>query len=191
VSAGKILYYGCSNYAAYRMVQSDWVAEKRGFDGFATLQAQYSLSERSLEREHVPYMQQSGVGLLPWSPLAGGLLSGKYRKGEPPPAGSRLDKWKERFARWDSERNWRIVDAIREAAVQVDQSPASVSLAWLIAQPTVSSVIIGVRNMAQLEDNLKATEFELPAEVLADLDAASRPDVGYPYDFIRGVDGRW
>ena len=124
VSAGKILYYGCSNYAAYRLVQSDWIADRRNHQGFATLQAQYSLAERSLEREHVPYMQQSGIGLLPWSPLAGGLLSGKYRKGETAPEGSRMEKWQSRMERFDSPRNWRIVDAIRAAAKAVDATPA-------------------------------------------------------------------
>lgn len=191
VSAGKILYYGCSNYAAYRLVQSDWIADKRGHAGFATLQAQYSLAERSLEREHVPYMQQSGIGLLPWSPLAGGLLSGKYRKGEAAPEGSRMEKWQSRLERFDSPRNWRIVDAIRAAAEAVDATPAQVALAWLLHKPVVTSVIIGVRTLAQLEDNLKAAALELPAEVMAQLDEASAFPVGYPYDFIKGVDGRW
>lgn len=191
VTQGKILYYGCSNYAAYRLVQADWMAEKRGLQGFATLQAQYSLAERSLEREHVPYMQQAGIGLLPWSPLAGGLLSGKYRKGEPAPEGSRLAKWGERMARWDEPRNWRIVDALRAAADAVEASPATVALAWLLTRPTVASVIIGVRTMEQLEANLKAAELRLPDEVAERLDEASAEAPGYPYDFIKNVDGRW
>ncbi len=191
VTAGKILYYGCSNYSAYRLVQSDWIADRRSYQGFATLQAQYSLAERSLEREHVPYMQQSGIGLLPWSPLAGGLLSGKYRKGEAPPEGSRMEKWQSRMERFDSPRNWRIVDAIRAAAEEVDATPAQVALAWLVHQPVVTSVIIGVRTIEQLDDNLKAAALELPAEVLDALNEASAFEVGYPYDFIKGVDGRW
>jgi aryl-alcohol dehydrogenase-like predicted oxidoreductase len=191
VRQGKVLYYGCSNYAAYRLVQSDWIADRRNYSGFATLQAQYSLSERSLEREHVPYMEQSGIGLLPWSPLASGLLSGKYRKGEAPPAGSRMAKWTERLERWDTPRNWRIVDALRGVAAEVDASPATVALAWLLQRPTVTSVIIGVRTMAQLEDNLKAVDLVLPPDAVARLTEAGDFPVGYPYDFIRQVDGRW
>ncbi|MGK0360332.1 MAG: aryl-alcohol dehydrogenase-like predicted oxidoreductase [Bradymonadia bacterium] len=191
VRQGKILYYGCSNYAAYRLVQSDWIADRRNLSGFATLQAQYSLAERSLEREHVPYMKQSGIGLLPWSPLAGGLLSGKYRKGEAAPPGSRMEKWTSRLERWDTPRNWRIVDALREVAAEVEASPAVVALAWLLKQPTVTSVIIGVRTLAQLEDNLKAAELELSDEALQTLTDASAFEVGYPYDFMHGVDGRW
>ena len=191
VRQGKILYYGCSNYAAYRLVQSDWIADRRNLSGFATLQAQYSLAERSLEREHIPYMTQSGIGLLPWSPLAGGLLSGKYRKGEAAPAGSRMAKWASRLERWDTPRNWRIVDALRAVAADAETSPAVVALAWLLKQPTVTSVIIGVRTLAQLEDNLKAAELELSAEALQTLNDASAFDVGYPYGFIRDIDGRW
>lgn len=191
VRDGKILYYGCSNYAAYRLVQSDWIARERGFDGFATLQAQYSLAERSLEREHVPYMKQSGIGLLPWSPLAGGLLSGKYRKGESAPEGSRMDKWKERLEGFDSPRNWRIVDAIRAAAKELDTTPARVALAWLVHQPVVTSVIIGVRTLDQLEDNLHAASLELPDGIVKQLTEASAFEVGYPYDFMQRVDGTW
>ena len=191
VTAGKILYYGCSNYAAYRLVQSDWIAEKRRFQGFATLQAQYSLAERSLEREHIPYLRESGMGLLPWSPLAGGLLSGKYRKGEDAPDGSRMDKWKDRLERFDSARNWRIVDAIRAAAKEVDATPAQVALAWLVAKPAVTSVIIGVRTLEQLEDNLAAAELILPDTLMDQLDEASAFDPGYPYDFMKRVDGEW
>lgn len=191
VTQGKIIYYGCSNYAAYRLVQSDWIADKRAYSGFATLQAQYSLAERSLEREHVPYLAQSGIGMLPWSPLAGGLLSGKYRSGEAAPAGSRMEKWAARLERFDSARNWEIVDAIRAVAKDLDTTPAAVSLAWLLGRPTVSSVIIGVRTLAQLDDNLKAVDLVLPAESIAQLDAVSRPDYGYPYDFIERIDGRW
>lgn len=191
VTQGKVLYYGCSNYAAYRLVQSDWIAKERGFDGFATLQAQYSLAERSLEREHIPYLRESGMGLLPWSPLAGGLLSGKYRKGEAAPEGSRMDKWKSRLESFDSPRNWRIVDAIRAAAKEVGASPAQVALAWLVQQPAVTSVIIGVRTVEQLEDNLKALDHILPDSIMRSLDEASAFEIGYPYDFMKRVDGRW
>lgn len=191
VAQGKILYSGCSNYAAYRLVQSDWISRERGFDGFATLQAQYSLAERSLEREHIPYLRQSGMGLLPWSPLAGGLLSGKYRKGEPAPEGSRMESWKSRLESFDSERNWRIVDAIRSVAAEVKASPAQVALAWLLKQPAVTSVIIGVRTVEQLRDNIAALDHILPDSLMRQLDEASAFEVGYPYDFIQRIDSRW
>ena len=191
VRQGKILYYGCSNYAAYRLVQSDWIADRRNLSGFATLQAQYSLAERGIEREHVPYMKHSGIGLLPWSPLSGGLLSGKYRKGEAAPPGSRMAKWASRLERWDTPRNWRIVDTLRTVAAEVEASPAAVALAWVLAQPTVTSVIVGVRTLAQLEDNIAAAELTLPAEALQALTEASSFEVGYPYDFIRNIDGSW
>lgn len=191
VSQGKILYYGCSNYTAYRLVQSDWIADKRGYQGFATLQSQYSLAERSLEREHVPYLQQARIGLLPWSPLAGGLLSGKYRMGEPAPAGARMTMWKDRLKSFDTPRNWAIVDALRAAAHEVGSTPSAVAIAWLLTRPSVSSVIIGVRDLAQLEGNLAGAHLKLPTEVLTQLEQASAFEVGYPYDFIRRIDGRW
>ncbi|MCA9538075.1 MAG: aldo/keto reductase [Myxococcales bacterium] len=188
---GKILYSGCSNYAAYRLVRADWVADKRNLLSFATLQAQYSLIERSLEREHIPYMQQSGMGLLPWSPLGRGLLSGKYHRDQPPPPGSRLAVWQERLAGPSTDRHWRIVDAVRAAAKELEASPAQVALAWLLTRPVVTSIIIGVRTPAQLEDNLKAAALKLPAELVKQLDDASAFDPGYPYEFMGRVDGRW
>lgn len=191
VRQGKILYYGCSNYAAYRLVESDWISDKRGFVGFTALQAQYNLAERDLEREHIPYMQKAGIGLLPWSPLASGLLSGKYRKGEPAPEGSRLVQWKERLERFDTPRNWAIVDAIRAAAAELNTTPAAVSLAWLLGRPTVQSVIIGVRTPAQLADNLAAADLKLTDAIRAQLDEVSKPTFGYPYDFMQRIDGAW
>lgn len=192
VSQGKVLYYGCSNYTASRLVESDWTAEKRGFDGFATHQAQYSLSERHLELEHIPYQGRAGIGTLPWSPLASGLLSGKYRKGEEPPAGTRLDKWKDRLASFaDNARTWAIVDALRAVAAELDTQPATVALAWLIERPTVSSVIIGARTLEQLQQNIDAASLKIPAELTAKLDEASALDLPYPYNFIKNVDGGW
>ena len=191
VHQGKVLYTGCSNYAAYRLVQSDWIADKRNLVGFATLQAEYSLATRTLEREHVPYLLQSGIGLLPWSPLGGGLLSGRYRRGEEPPAGTRMAKWKERLQRFDTDRNWALVDTLRAVSSEVGASCAAVALAWLRDRPAVTSVILGVRDRAQLEDNLVAAELKLPAELSARLDAVSALTLDSPYDFIRNIDGAW
>jgi aryl-alcohol dehydrogenase-like predicted oxidoreductase len=191
VRAGKIVYVGASNYAAYRLMESLWIADKRNANRFVTLQAQYSLSTRALEREHLPLCAKFGLGVLPWSPLAAGLLTGKYRRGEAPPAGTRLAQWKERYASFDNERNWAIVDALVAVAKDVGHAPSQVALAWLLAKPAVSSVIFGARTVAQLDENLGAGDLELPADAVARLDAASAFEVGYPYDFMKNIDGGW
>ena len=191
VRAGKVVYVGASNYAAYRLMESLWVADKRSLTPYVSLQAQYSLATRALEREHVPLCRKFGLGILPWSPLASGLLTGKYRRGQAPPEGSRLAQWKERYAAFDTEANWKVVDALVAAAEEVGKAPSQVALAWLLAKPVVSSVIFGARTVAQLDENLGAAELDLPAEVVARLDAAGAPDLGYPYDFMQRIDGGW
>jgi aryl-alcohol dehydrogenase-like predicted oxidoreductase len=191
VTQGKVLYTGCSNYAAYRLMDSLWLSKTRELSSFVTLQAQYSLVTRELEREHIPLCREQGLGILPWSPLAAGFLSGKYQRNQPPPAGTRLEQWKERMAGFDNERNWRILDAVRTVAAEVAASPASVSLAWVMKQPQVSSTIFGARNLAQLEENVKACEVSLSDEQLKRLDEASAFELGYPYGFMKNVQGRW
>jgi len=189
--AGKIVYFGASNFAAYRLMESLWVSDKRGLDRFVTLQAQYNLVTRTLEREHVPLCRAFGLGILPWSPLAGGLLSGKYRRGQAPPSGTRLAHWKERYKAFDTAQNWAVVEALVAAAEGLGKPVSQVALAWLLARPAVSSVIFGARTVAQLDENLGAADLVLPAEVLQALDAASAPELGYPYEFIKNIDGAW
>jgi len=191
VTQGKVLYVGCSNYAAYRLMDSLWLSKTRELSRFVTLQAQYSLVARELEREHVPLCREQGLGILPWSPLASGFLSGKYDRSQPPPAGTRLEQWKDRMAGFDNERNWRIIDAVRAVAAEQGVSPASVSLAWVMRQPQVCSTIFGARNLAQLEENVKACDVSLSDEQLKRLDEASAFQLGYPYDFMKTVQGRW
>ncbi|MEO6601789.1 MAG: aldo/keto reductase [Polyangiaceae bacterium] len=191
VSQGKVLYLGCSNYAAYRLMDSLWLSRTKNLSAFVTLQAQYSLVVRDLEREHVPLCRAQGLGILPWSPLASGFLTGKYNKNQPPPAGARLDQWKGRMAGFDNERNWRILDAVRAVASEVDASPGSVSLAWLLKQPQVTSTIFGARTVAQLEENVKATDVVLSDDQVRRLDEASGFELGYPYGFMKDVQGRW
>ena len=191
VTQGKVLYTGCSNYAAYRLMDSLWLSKTRELSSFVTLQAQYSLVSRELEREHVPLCRDHGLGILPWSPLASGFLTGKYDKNQPPPAGTRLQQWKERMAGFDNDRNWRILDAVRAIAREVSATPASVSLAWVMKQPQVSSTIFGARSVAQLEENVKACEVNLSEEQLKRLDEASAFELGYPYVFMKNVQGRW
>lgn len=191
VRAGKVRYVGCSNYAAYRLMDSLWISKTESLTRFVTLQAQYSLVVRDLERELVPLCRETGLGILPWSPLASGFLSGKYRKGQPPPDGARLERWKDRLAQMDDPRNWRILEACDAVAAEVDASVAQVALAWLLHKPTVSSVIFGARTVAQVDDNVRAASVKLSPEQVAKLDEASDFELGYPYNFMKGIAGRW
>jgi len=191
VRAGKIVYIGCSNYAAYRLMDSVWLAKSHQLSRYVTLQAQYSLLVRDLEREHVPLCRETGIGILPWSPLAGGFLSGKFERGKPPQGGTRLGEKAERFARYDLERNWRILDAVRGVAKELGTSPSAVSLAWLLAKPQVTSVIFGARTAEQLDENLQAAEVELTARQVDVLDQASAFELGYPYEFIKATQAKW
>ncbi len=191
VRQGKVLYIGCSNYAAYRVVHSLWTSKTERLERFVSLQVQYSLVHRDLEREHVPLCRALGVGLLPWAPLGGGFLSGKYRRGQAPPVGSRLHKWRDRYAALDTARNWRIVDAVTAMAKEHDASPAQVALAWVLGKSEVSSVLFGARSLAQLEDNLQAVELKLSAEQMAVLDRISDPELDHLYQFLKKVQGQW
>ncbi len=191
VRAGKILYIGCSNYAAYRLADSLWIAQIERFAKFITLQAQYSLMVRDLEREHLPLCRAHGLGILPWSPLAGGFLSGKYRKGAEPPAGTRMAEWKTRWSTYDNERNWKILEALDAVAKETEKPCTQVALAWLLSRPTVSSVIFGARDVAQLDENLGAASLTLSADQLSRLNTASAFELGYPYQFIAQVQQSW
>ena len=191
VSAGKILYIGCSNYAAYRLMSSLWLSRTNRWAPFVSLQVQYNLLVRDIEREHVPLCREEGLGILPWSPLAGGFLTGKFERGKPPQAGTRLGEKAERFARYDLERNWKILDAVRAVASELGTTPSVVSLAWLLHRPHVSSVIFGARTIEQLDANLAAADLELGAKHLAMLDQASAFDLGYPYAFIQATQSTW
>ncbi len=191
VRAGKVLYLGASNYAAYRLADSLWIAKTTARERFVALQANYSLLVRDLEREHIPLCRRHGVGVLPYAPLAGGFLSGKYEQAAAPPPGARLDRWRERLKSYDTPRGWRILDAVRQVARQLERSPSEVALAWLLGRPAVTSVIFGARSAAQLEDNLGAASTRLAAEQVKLLDDASAFELGYPYDFMARVQGSW
>jgi aryl-alcohol dehydrogenase-like predicted oxidoreductase len=191
VRAGKVLYIGCSNYAAYRLMNSLWLSRQNRWVSYVALQAQYSLLVRDLEREHVPLCREEGLGILPWSPLAGGFLTGKFERDKPPSGGTRLGEKPERFERYNLERNWRILDAVRAVAAETGSTPSAVSLAWLLARPQVTSVIFGARTIDQLDANLAAADLELsPAQVEA-LDKASAFELGYPYAFIGTTQSTW
>lgn len=191
VRAGKVLYIGCSNYAAYRLVESLYTSEAERLTRYVSLQAQYSLVVRDLELELAPACARHGLGILPWSPLAGGFLTGKFERGAPPPAGSRLDKWKDRYASFDTDRHWRTIAAVRAVAAETGASASQVALAWLLHQPAVTSCIFGARSEDQLRDNLKAADLKLSQDQLRALSDASSTPLPYPYAMIRNIQGRW
>lgn len=191
VRQGKVLYLGASNYAAYRLVDSLWTSKSQNLSRFVALQAQYSLVSRELEREHVPVCEQFGLGILPYSPLAAGFLSGKYRKGQPPPEASRLAKWKDRLAQYDTPRHWRVLEAVDAVAAELNATASQVSLAWVLRKRAVASVIFGARDLKQLEDNLAAASLKLDDAQLQRLDEASALELGYPYEFMTRIMGRW
>jgi aryl-alcohol dehydrogenase-like predicted oxidoreductase len=173
------------------LTDSLWISKTEHLERFVSLQAQYSLVERVLEREHVPLCTKHGLGILPWSPLAGGFLTGKYEKGQSAPEGTRLEKWRDRYQGFDTDRNWQIIDEVRAVARELEATPAQIALAWLLAKPVVSSVIFGARTEKQLDDNLKAASIRLSSDQLRRLDEASAFPLGYPYDFMQRAQGRW
>jgi aryl-alcohol dehydrogenase-like predicted oxidoreductase len=191
VTAGKVLYLGCSNYAAYRLMNSLWLSKTQNRAAFVTLQAQYSLVVRDVEREHVPLCRDMGLGILTWSPLAGGFLTGKFERGKPPAPGTRLGDKASRFAIYDLPRNWQILDAVRSIASELGTTPSAVSLAWLLAKPQVTSVVFGARTIEQLDANLAGAELALSPAHVEQLDRASAFDLGYPYEFIKRTQKVW
>ncbi|GAC1538006.1 MAG: aldo/keto reductase [Myxococcales bacterium] len=184
--AGKIRYAGCSNYTGYRLTESLWAADRRDTVRYEGVQLQWSLVAREAEREVVPAARAFGLGVLVWSPLGRGFLSGKYQRGAAPPKGSRLEAWKDSWASTATEQNWKTLEVLQGVARRHEATPAATALAWLLRKPEVSSVIIGARTIAQLQDNLRALEVKLTPEDVAELDKASEPTWGYPYSFIGG-----
>ena len=178
VSEGLVRYIGCSNWAAWKMMKALGVADQRGWARFETLQAYYSIAGRDLERELVPMMQDQGVGLMVWSPLAGGLLSGKFGPGSNGPEGARRTGFD--FPPVNRDRAWACVAEMRNVAEAHDTSVARVALAWILAKPFVTTVIIGAKRMDQLEDNLAAAELVLSPEQIAALDTVSALPPEYP-----------
>lgn len=178
VRQGHIRYVGVSNWAAWNIMKGIGIAEMRGWTRIASLQAYYSIAGRELEREIVPLLQGEKVGLMVWSPLAGGLLSGKFSADGKGPEGARRAKFD--FPPVDKDRAFACIAAMREIAKDRAVSVAQVALAWILAKPFVTSVIIGAKNEDQLNDNLGATEVRLSAEEMARLDGVSELPSEYP-----------
>jgi aryl-alcohol dehydrogenase-like predicted oxidoreductase len=178
VRSGKVRYIGLCNMAAWQIMKGLAISERRGWARFASLQAYYSIAGRDLERELVPLLQDQGLGLMVWSPLAGGLLTGKFNQDGKGPADSRRSKFD--FPVVDKERAFRCIEAMRPMAEARSISIARIALAWLLAQQTVSSVIVGARTIDQLKDDLKATEVTLDAKELETLEQVSQLPKEYP-----------
>ena len=178
VQQGKVRYIGASNWEAWKLSKAITTSELKNYARFDTLQAYYSIAGRDLEREFVPMFKHTGTGLLVWSPLAGGLLSGKFSRENQKPEGSRRSEFD--FPLVDKERTWRILDIMRPIADAHSCSPARIALAWLLHQPVVTSVIIGAKRTDQLQDNLAAVDLKLSAEELQQLDEASKLPPEYP-----------
>jgi aryl-alcohol dehydrogenase-like predicted oxidoreductase len=171
------------------MMRSLWISELRGLESFVCLQPQYSLVERNIEREILPICREENLGVIPWSPLGGGFLSGKYWRGERPPRGSRIaeavESMEEYWDRRATERNWDTLEIVGEISGETGKTYAQISLNWLLRQAAVTAPIIGARTMEQLEDNLGAVGWELSEEQVARLSEVSAIEEVYPYRFIR------
>jgi aryl-alcohol dehydrogenase-like predicted oxidoreductase len=192
VRAGKIRYYGFSDTPAWYVARAQTLAEKEAKEHLVALQLPYSLVDRSIEREHVPAAQELGLGITPWSPLAGGFLSGKYqRQGKTEVGEGRLKIVRDNptFNQFN-ERNWNILDALIDVAKQINRPPAQVALNWVASQPGITSTIVGATKVAQLEDNLRLSEFAIPPDLRKKLDEVSALEPASPYGlFEPGMQG--
>jgi aryl-alcohol dehydrogenase-like predicted oxidoreductase len=181
VRAGKVRYIGCSNFSGWHLMKSLAVSERYGLARYVAHQAYYSLLSREYEWELMPLAQSEGVGTLVWSPLGWGRLTGKLRRGQPPPAVSRLPVTAEKGPPVADEHLYRVVDALDEVAKETGRSVPQIALNWLLQRPTVVNVIIGARDETQLKANLAAAEFTLAPDQIVRLDAASAVTRIYPY----------
>jgi aryl-alcohol dehydrogenase-like predicted oxidoreductase len=178
VRAGKVRYIGLCNLAAWQITKSLWIADKHNWERFQSVQAYYTIAGRDLEREIVPLAQDQKLAILPWSPLAGGLLSGKYSRDEQGPEGSRRTSFD--FPPVDKDRAFRVIDAMRPIARSHGVSVARIAIAWLLHKSHVTSVIIGAKTSEQLQDNLAAVDLKLTEEDMASLDKVSALPPEYP-----------
>ncbi len=187
ISAGKVRYIGVSNFKAWQVMKALNLSDSHGWSRFVAAQYQYSLIERHIEYEFMDLFQQEGIGIVPWGPLGGGFLSGKYKRGERPTAGrisTTPDHDEEAWERRNHDRNWQVIDAVGQVAEARSVTYTQVALAWLRANPLVSSVIIGARTLQQFEDNMAAASVNLTPEEMALLSAAAPPPEMYPYRMI-------
>ncbi|TVQ30364.1 MAG: aldo/keto reductase [Phycisphaeraceae bacterium] len=182
VRAGKIRYIGFSDVPAWICSQAQTMADFRGWSPVIAIQIEYSLLERTVEGDLTPMAMEMGMGVMPWSPLKGGALSGKYTRQNPGGAGDGRSSW---ISKKLDDKAFNVIDVLIDTAKQIGATPAQVALAWVQAQPGVASSVIGARKIDQLEDNLGALDVRLSAEQLAKLNEASKPTLPFPHDFLK------
>lgn len=190
VQSGKVRYIGASNYAAWMLQKAIDISTFRGWEPFACLQPLYNLLDRDIEAEILPVCRNEGLGVIPWSPLRGGWLSGKFRRGMPrPPEGTRISEasekgWSESWDVYANERTWTVLDALFAVAEESGRHPAQVALRWLIQKPGVTAPIVGARTLQHLEINLGCTGWTLTSDQMRRLDEASATPPAYPGWFL-------
>jgi len=187
VRQGKVRYIGLSNFMSWQAATSVMLQERLSLERFVTAQMYYSLVGRGLEFEFQSFAEYHNIGILVWSPLAGGFLTGKYTRANPAPAGTRFAE-AGAFVPFDKEMGYRVVEALKEVAARHDASPARVALAWVLGRPAISSVIIAARKIEQLEDNIRAGDLRLSDDDVRLLDAASDPGIPYPKWMVLQLD---
>jgi len=188
VRAGKVRYLGASNFTGWQLATANGLAAQQGWEPFVSYQGNYSLVGRELEREVLPYCAYAGLGVLPYGPLGGGLLTGKYRRGESPADGTRAageGLIAEGMSRRMTERAFATADVVGEIATESGRTRAQVALNWVTNRPEVTSSLVGARSVAQLDDNLGAVGWRLDAGQIDRLDESSRVSLGYPQEFQR------
>ena len=187
VRQGKVRYIGLSNFLSWQAATAVMLQDHLGLEKYVTAQMYYSLVGRGLEYEFQSFAEYHNIGILVWSPLAGGFLSGKYSRTNPAPAGSRFAE-AGNFVPFDKEMGYRVVDALKEVAARHDASPARVALSWVLRRPAVSSVIVAARKVEQLEDNIRAVDLQLSDDDIRLLNSASDPGVPYPKWMVLQLD---
>jgi aryl-alcohol dehydrogenase-like predicted oxidoreductase len=197
VQNGKVRYLGASNYSGWQLQKAIDVSRQMGWEPFTCLQPLYNLLDRSAEWELLPVCQNEGLGIIPWSPLRGGWLSGKYHRGmAAPPEGTRVETaekqgWSESWRAYDNEHTWQVLDALLATAEESGKTPAQIAINWLLQRPGVTAPIIGARNMEQLEDNLGASGWSLGEAQMDRLNqAGEQQPLPYPYDAINNAQRR-
>ncbi len=195
VERGLVRYIGASNFTGWQLQKAIDLSYRNGWEVFSCLQPQYNLLCRSTEWDLIPVCQNEGLGIIPWSPLRGGWLSGKFKRGMTgPPQGSRIEiaeekGWSESWSNYNNEYTWTVLDALHEVADESGHAPAQVALNWVLNQAGITSPIIGVRTFEQLKSNLRAVGWQLSDAQMQKLNAASKLSPPYPHDFIAQVEG--
>ncbi len=174
VTAGKVRYTGCSGFAAWQVVEAQWTATHHHLNHFVTCQDEYNVLKRGLENTLQPAMQAYGLGLIPHTPLAAGLLSGKYERNAPMPAGARMTREKRQADRWINNTNWEVVERLNAFCEARGHSLLELAFSWLASRPQVASVIAGATRVEQVEQNVKAIGWQLSAEELTEIDKITK-----------------